>query len=255
MKSGSTKTPRASLSVTIRSDVEYIELCQSSAGREAFALFVALLIAAKDLNNGGEFAQSEAVIAALISWPKEAYRKALATLLAVPGEWVLKDAKAIRIRSFEKWNAGWGGSRDGAGRPQQRNQVGIQDSIQVGIQANQDGKQDRQLVSAPASVSVSKDIGAKKPRPDQLFAKSMLPLLASKAPNIEGELCKAFNTLKKSFSVANIETARDVAKRKAVSFADAGNVIGWFTNTIRNLGNGQTRPEPEYDLPAEAAHA
>ncbi len=240
--------PRASLSVTLLSDPEFIEACQTPEGRQAVLLFTCLIMAAKEQNNEGRFAQAPAVLAMMVRWPMADFKIALEYLLKMPGKWVVRDSGAVVVRSFSRWNAGWGGAREGAGRPPHDENKKIQEPIQDAIQGNS-------RPPVPASVSVVKDIGAKKPRPDQLFAKSLLPLLASKAPDTEGELCKAFNTLKKSFSVANIETARDIAKRKAVSFADAGNVIGWFTNTIRNLGNGQTRPEPEYDMPAGAIHA
>lgn len=108
-----TKVPRASLACTILDDVEYIRLIHHPRGRDAFALFVGLLCAAKVQGNEGVFLHEPFLIASLCRWPMEAFDDAFETLLST--EWVnVVDGKVI-IRNYKKWNA-WGGKREGAGR-------------------------------------------------------------------------------------------------------------------------------------------
>ncbi len=110
------KVPRASIGVTIADDSEYIALMQTPSGREAFALFTALIVQAKVQRNGGRFEEPEAVVSFMVRWPLDAFKSALQALVDAPGRWVLREGQAIIIRSFVKWNDTRGGQRPGAGR-------------------------------------------------------------------------------------------------------------------------------------------
>ena len=116
-------------------DPEFIGLCQTPEGREAYALFTALLMAAKDQDNGGKFTQDSAVLAMMVRWPLDAFRKALA-ILQDKTNWLIVDASLVQIRSYKKWNS-WGGNRDGAGRP---------------IKTNSSDNQDAQLAESKSDV-------------------------------------------------------------------------------------------------------
>lgn len=105
-----TKVPRASIACTILDDPEYMGLMQTSAGRDAFALFCALLAAAKAQDNKGSFKHPAPVVAAIIRWPVAEYKAALATLCA-DTNWVSCGEHVVTIRSFKKWNS-WGGKRE-----------------------------------------------------------------------------------------------------------------------------------------------
>lgn len=111
------KVPRASLAVTLLSDPEWIELLQTPEGRDAALLFVSLILAAKEQNNAGRFTQGHAVLAMLVRWPQQEFKSALDYLLRSPGQWVVNNGGEIVVRGFTKWNSGWGGAREGAGRP------------------------------------------------------------------------------------------------------------------------------------------
>lgn len=111
------KVPRASLAVTLLADPELIELLQTPEGRDAALLFVCLILAAKEQNNAGRFTQGHAVLAMLVRWPLSEFKSALDYLLRSPGQWVVSNGGEIVVRGFTKWNSGWGGAREGAGRP------------------------------------------------------------------------------------------------------------------------------------------
>lgn len=137
------KVPRASLAVTLLSDPELIELLQSPEGRDAALLFVCLILAAKEQNNAGRFDQAPAVIAMLVRWPFPEFKSALDFLLQMHGRWVVAEQGSIVLRGFTKWNAGWGGAREGAGRP-----------ANAESKTNSRRIQEKPTPSLPASVSV-----------------------------------------------------------------------------------------------------
>ncbi len=146
MKQSRTKVPRASIGVTIADDPDYIALVQSSAGREAIALYIAMIVQAKVQRNEGRFAEPETVIAAMVRWPADAFLAALQTLIKAPGRWVVRDGGAIIIRSFEKWNDTRGGQRLGAGRKRKAESIGNQSGI---------NRESKGVASVPVSVPVS----------------------------------------------------------------------------------------------------
>jgi len=147
------KTPRASLSVCILDDPEFIELCQTTEGREAFALFCTLLAAAKVQDNGGQFIEPDIVLAYMVRWPVEAFRKAVETLLGAAGQWLIRDGDTITIRSFGKWNPRWGGPRKGAGRGPKKSLPKIQVESSGISRENQVETLDTNLTPFPVSVS------------------------------------------------------------------------------------------------------
>lgn len=159
-----TKVPRASLACTILDDPDYIGLMQTVDGRAAFALFCALLAAAKAQGNNGQFKHPPAVIAAMVRWPVGDFNPALVTL-NTETNWVLCDASLVIIRSFKKWNS-WGG---------ERNQAGRKSAIKMDSSAPQDARKDDSTGRVPVSVTDSvpevttTTTAALPPRPDPLF--------------------------------------------------------------------------------------
>lgn len=121
-KSGRTKVPRASVAVSILRDPDFIALvAHNHNGRDAGFLFLSLIVAAKDQENGGEFDLTIEVLASLVRWPRPGdVKKALATLEAQT-DWIDRSGpNKFTVRNFKKWNPGdvnWGGSRPGSGRP------------------------------------------------------------------------------------------------------------------------------------------
>jgi hypothetical protein len=156
--------------VTILDDLEYMELCQSADGQRAFALFCALLAAAKNLNNGGKFSGPLPVLAMTVRWNQVDFKFALEKLLEMGGRWVVGTTQDFTLRNFAKWNKGWGGARQGAGKPPKANQDEIK--------SNQALQLDSVTASASVTASVSKDSPAsdkpKRPR-KQSFADVWLP--------------------------------------------------------------------------------
>ncbi len=150
-----TKIPRASLAVSILDDDDYVEMMDSETGCMAFSLFVALVLEAKVQDNGGVFKKAGIVLCKQIKWESRLFKLSLDYLLNMSGKWVEKNPPdGITIRSFEKWNHGWGGVRDGSGRPPQKNQdysSGNQDESSV----NLDCQLDSASVSDSASVTDS----------------------------------------------------------------------------------------------------
>lgn len=132
-----TVVPRASFAVSVIDDVDYIRAMQTRAGRDAWALFVVLVTCAKSQRNDGVFPLDYNLISQLVRWPAADFKAALDHLITMPGRWVVKDANSLRIRSFRKWNSGWGGERKGAGRKSSGIQdepcAGIQDGIKTGF--------------------------------------------------------------------------------------------------------------------------
>lgn len=145
-KTANPKVPRASLAVSLLRDPDYIELAMTPDGRQALALFVALILAAKDAGHDGTFKQSRPVLAMLVRWPLDAFNASLDLLLKSQGRWVVEEHGSVKVRSFRRWNPAWGGQRDGAGRPSQDSSANQDDSSRI---------QDVPKVVAPLSLSLS----------------------------------------------------------------------------------------------------
>lgn len=109
--------PRASLTVQMLHDPEFIDLMRTPTGREAGMLFVCLILAGKDQDNDGVFRCSGDILALTIRWPGKAFKKAFGYLSKF--NWVSQQDGSITVRNFLKWNPkdGRGGKRTGAGRP------------------------------------------------------------------------------------------------------------------------------------------
>lgn len=150
-----TRVPRASLACTLLDDPDCIALLQDADGREAFALWCALLVAAKVQRNTGDFtAQQPAVLAALVRFPVKALQAGIATLRGRTN-W-LEPGDGVKIRSWAKWNdtegPGRGGARPGAGRPKSKDES---DGIQKRNQTAALNTEANSNVRASVSVSVS----------------------------------------------------------------------------------------------------
>lgn len=149
-----TKIPRASLAVSILDDDDYVEMMSSDNGCWAFSLFVALILEAKVQDNGGVFKTANSVLCKQIKWESRLFKCALDYLLNSDSQWVVRNQPdGIMIRSFEKWNHGWGGSRGGSGRPisdHQKESSGNQDESSVNL--------DSLSVSVSASVTDSDSV-------------------------------------------------------------------------------------------------
>lgn len=118
-----TRVPRASFAVTLLDDDDYVEMVTTSTGCVALSLYLCLVMCAKVQRNGGVFDCSRALLCRQLKWKSRVFNKAIKYLLESKARWVIEnDAGAILIRSFEKWNPGWGGTRDNAGRNSSGNQ-------------------------------------------------------------------------------------------------------------------------------------
>ena len=124
---GGARVPRASLGVSILRDPDYVALMSMGKdGQQAFAAFVSIILAAKDLGNAGQFREPLQVVAAMIRWPADELAEAIARIHSAckcnghdPWLTVSRRGSRIIVRSFEEWNTpskGWGGQRIGAGR-------------------------------------------------------------------------------------------------------------------------------------------
>lgn len=141
------KVPRASIACTILDDPDFIGLMQDDSGRQAFALFCAMLAAAKAQDNGGRFEQASVIVAVMVRWPLHEFNIALKDL-AARTDWVTVTT-TITIRSFKKWNS-WGGKRDSSGAPN-----GNQNACKIQSENNQDAPKIQSNMDMPVSVSVS----------------------------------------------------------------------------------------------------
>jgi len=151
----STRVPRVSIAVTILDDPEFITLCQTPEGREAWACFTALIAAAKVQDNAGRFTESRAVIAYMIRWPIDATVQAIDRLVAMPGEWLVQGPdNNLTIRSFDRWNNEWGGRRRRGAKKSRPNQDGVKMS-QESFKCFQEAQLDAMPASASASASAS----------------------------------------------------------------------------------------------------
>jgi hypothetical protein len=118
------KKPRASISVTLLEDADFVALMSSGdAGLKAVALFMLLVVKAKALGNGGVFRQPIPVVAAMLRTSPESLCSAIDDIGKACGmnrssPWIHVSAGGdIVIPRFNKWNADHGGQREGAGRP------------------------------------------------------------------------------------------------------------------------------------------
>lgn len=129
------KAPRASLSISMLRDQDYTGLMKSSEGREAFAVFVALVMAGRERlteSRATQVGTSDALrledndehLEIITGIKMDQVEIALKTLESVANTnssktWVFRDESGrLTIRSFFKYNVNreWGGARPGAGR-------------------------------------------------------------------------------------------------------------------------------------------
>lgn len=162
--------PRASLLITILDDEDYHELLAEPQGLEAFGLFVALVLVARERlqqekavrigkTDALRFENASGFVAGRAGVDVATLARSLQAMASVAERtgtepWVHLDADGrIVIRSFFRYNTktGWGGTRAGSGRPR-KNQINQDDSRenhleitaqrrkknQVGIKKNQD---------------------------------------------------------------------------------------------------------------------
>lgn len=106
------------------------------------------------------------------------------------------------------------------------------------------------LTSPPADVKKPTPKKAHKDlRADQRFARAFIDHDLCGAEH-EGALCKAYNTLKKTWAVAQLQAAYMIAEKKREKFTDAQHVIGWMTKTIRNAAekpkSAPVQPDKEF---------
>ncbi len=123
----SRRVPRASISVTALRDPDVITLRQSGLkGRAAWGDFIALILLAKDLGNGGRFEKPIEIVANLIHIRADSLRTSIKLITSTCRKcnsqpWIeLGDNDYLVIRNFAKWNPlqeNRGGARAGAGRP------------------------------------------------------------------------------------------------------------------------------------------
>jgi hypothetical protein len=130
------KAPCAALSIDLADDPEYVALMATKAGRDAFAVFIAILIQARRTHVRGRaqrqnesqnltFDDCQTFILNRGSVPKPAFTRAIETFRAVASEhgtepWMSVEPDGrITVRSYFKYHGGegWGGARQGAGRP------------------------------------------------------------------------------------------------------------------------------------------
>lgn len=130
------RVPRASLSITILGDEDYRLLVKRKGGLAAFGVFVAIVLAGRERLQEGKARRIPETEALLFDNRKSHVREMLGInpkqldsclrlVLRVADEtksepWVYLDGNDhLVIRSFFKFNTntGWGGPRDGAGRP------------------------------------------------------------------------------------------------------------------------------------------
>lgn len=185
-----TRVPRASLSVTVLNDVDYIRLVQRGIeGGAAWGLFAALIVAAKEQGNGGRFDCTESVLATLLGWTLPSMRRAL-KVLTEEVDWLSRDGQAIVIRSFDKWNedhSEWGGVRAGSGR-RPSNQL----DFKMDSRRNQDETILQSSRCASVSVSVSDTVSDSQSPPNPLPPATADHTAAAPQGGVErGDLFKA----------------------------------------------------------------
>lgn len=119
-----TRKPRASITVTMLDDTDFVALKQRGvAGDRALAIFFTLVLLAKKLKNQGRFTQSLQVIGAMTYTTPKDLTAACDLITEVCREnrsrpWITLGKQSLQIRSFSKWNdEKRGGAREGAGRP------------------------------------------------------------------------------------------------------------------------------------------
>lgn len=155
--------PRASISITMLEDADFWALMdKGQSGAAALGRFVSLILLAKKLNNGGVFGGPRRLYASMMACTEaelEATFRAIEEACELTGSlpWVVRSPESFTIRSFPKWNNGWGGKRPESGRPKEsrRNQDANQDVIKKRIKSNQDLFKTSMPASSSASVSSS----------------------------------------------------------------------------------------------------
>jgi hypothetical protein len=155
-----TRVPRASLSVTMLDDADLIALLQHrEADEAAMAVFVLLIVAAKQQGNGGVFKSPLAVTAAMIRSTEKRVRAAVALIIDTckangSEPWLTLEGHTLTVRTYSEWNPAEkrGGARAGAGRPPLLQSEFNDDSERNHIDFNDESES---CASAPAPAPVS----------------------------------------------------------------------------------------------------
>jgi len=141
--SKSVKVPRASFAVTMLDDPDFISLMQDSKGRSAIAVFMTLVLTAKNCGNDGEFVDNVKLLSAQIRCPVRSVSAAIGLLSGSErGSWIERKNGTIKIRNYKKWQVfnGWGGSRKGAGRKNQDEK--FEYGLEGGLRRERDSNRD-----------------------------------------------------------------------------------------------------------------
>lgn len=115
--------PKAGIQIDILNDPDFIMLMKHEHGLKAFGVFVTLLVCAKVQRNGGVFDCYEVLSDVTrikiddIKLAVDVIRQSCIKVASNP--WLTWSDSCLIIRSFEKWNDGWGGARNKAGRPKE----------------------------------------------------------------------------------------------------------------------------------------
>jgi hypothetical protein len=131
-----TRVPRASLTIDLIDDADFCGLMASRGGREAFGVFVALLVAGRRMLQQGRagrhqddsslvFFDTPKHVLTRVSLSQRTLNHAVDVISGVcsankSDPWIAFDTDGrIIVRSFFKYNTseGWGGDRPGSGRP------------------------------------------------------------------------------------------------------------------------------------------
>lgn len=110
------KAPSIQMPVTHIEDTDRALLVTRDGGREAHSIFIDVLIEARRKKNGGVFTCSLAALGLVIQATADQIQRAVDLIAEVCREngtepWLLIESGCLRIRSFTKYHAGWGGDR------------------------------------------------------------------------------------------------------------------------------------------------
>jgi hypothetical protein len=215
--SKSTRVPRASFAVTMLDDPDFISLMQDQRGRSAIAVFLTLVLTAKNCCNKGEFPDDIKLLSAQTRCPSRALSAALLLLSGVKSEpWIERKNGKIRIRNFCKWQVfnGWGGSRKGSGRKIQDEKIDY--ALESGLRRDRD----RDSISDSSVLDLD-------PSPWRSYAPAIVAKYPAKHRGLKGEANEAT-----ACALARLASGEEGGPGEGVQAIDAYDVADWLTERV-----------------------
>jgi len=267
-----TKKPRASFSVTMLDDMDFVALRHKGAvGDRAISVYFTLVLLAKKLRNGGTFTQPVELIASMIFTTAKEVEAAIKLITEVCSRngtpaWLVRNKKKnLVVRSFTKWNdEKRGGVRPRAGRPRKHHKDTESNPNKTTIKEESNGNQIDFKVKSNTVGPVSVSVPVSELNQQQQIHPGLPAQAQPPNPPIAAAAAGAFATSEQRQTYQALLTARiadppaselarcdrltpAIVEQEAAKASAGGKGIGVLVLNLRQIAaaaNGRPKPAP-----------